>query len=127
MTFLYRYLPELIVAGHVYLAQPPLFRIIAGKQTQWALTEAEKVRILHGLRKNVNPEITRFKGLGEMMPGTLYRTTMDPALRSLLQVTIREGEALETDRTISDLMGKDVSRRFSLIMGGVDEVQALDI
>ncbi|HCP44895.1 MAG TPA: DNA topoisomerase IV subunit B [Deltaproteobacteria bacterium] len=127
LTFLYRYLPELINSGHVYLAQPPLFRIIAGKQTQWALTEREKERILHKLRKNVNPEITRFKGLGEMMPGTLYRTTMDPALRSLLQVTIREGEALETDQTISDLMGKDVSRRFNMIMGGVDEVQVLDV
>ena len=127
LTFIYRYLPKLIDAGHVYLAQPPLYRVIAGKDTHWARTEGHKVRILESLRKNVKPEVTRFKGLGEMMPATLYRTTMDPALRSILQVDIPGDQVLETDRVIGELMGKDPSKRFDFIMGSADDVSTLDI
>ena len=118
---------QLIESGHLYLAQPPLYRIVSGKDSHWALTEADKTHILEGLRKNSKPEITRFKGLGEMMPGTLYGTTMDPARRNLLKVAIPAGQALETDRVISELMGKDPAPRFKFIMNSADEVQALDV
>jgi len=127
LTFFYRHLPALIDAGHVYLAQPPLYRIVAGKHKHWALDEPHKAEILSDLPGNVKPEITRFKGLGEMMPGTLYGTTMDPARRNLLQVTIPKSQRLKTDRVISDLMGKDPSRRFSFIMESAGQVDALDV
>ncbi|MBJ94142.1 MAG: DNA topoisomerase IV subunit B [Rickettsiales bacterium] len=127
LTFIYRYLPRLIEGGHVYLAQPPLYRIISGKDTHWARSDGHKERIIGSLRKNSKPEVTRFKGLGEMMPATLYRTTMDPALRSILQVAIPSDQVLETDRVINDLMGKDPSKRFDFIMGGAGNVASLDI
>jgi DNA gyrase subunit B/topoisomerase-4 subunit B len=127
LTFIYRYLPKLIDSGHVYLAQPPLYRIIAGKDTHWARSDGHKDHIIGSLRKNVKPEVTRFKGLGEMMPATLFRTTMDPALRSILQVDIPGDQVLETDRVIGDLMGKDPSKRFDFIMGSATDVSTLDI
>ena len=127
LTFIYRYLPELILRGHVYLAQPPLYRVNAGKDTFWAGSDDERDRILGRLPRNLKPEITRFKGLGEMMPKTLFETTMDPSQRSLLQVRIPPGEWWETDTVMSDLMGKDVSRRFDMIMEGADQVEALDV
>ena len=127
LTFIYRYLPKLIDSGHVYLAQPPLYRIIAGKDTHWARSDGHRDRIIKSLRKNVKPEVTRFKGLGEMMPATLFRTTMDPALRSILQVDIPPDQVLETDKVIGELMGKDPSKRFDFIMGGASNVGSLDI
>ncbi len=127
LTFFYRHLPQLIEAGNVFLAQPPLYRVQSGKESFWARDEGEKERILAGLRKNAKPEITRFKGLGEMMPKTLYRTTMDPGQRSLLQVRVPAGEILETDRIIGDLMGKDPHPRFLWIMKSSEHVDALDV
>ena len=127
LTFIYRYLKPLIEAGFVYLAQPPLYRIDAGKETFWALDDRDRGRILKKLKKNVKPEIQRFKGLGEMMPQTLKATTLDPAKRRLLQVTIPEAERMTTERTISDLMGKDASARFDFIMGHATEVEELDV
>jgi len=127
LTFIYRYLPDLLLRGHVFLAQPPLYRINAGKETYWAGSDDERDRILGRIPRNTKPEITRFKGLGEMMPKTLYNTTMDPEKRNLLQVRIPPGEWWETDTVMSDLMGKDVSRRFELIMKGAAGVDALDV
>ena len=127
LTFLYRYLKPLIEAGFVYLAQPPLYRIDAGKETFWALDDRDRDKILKKLKKNVKPEIQRFKGLGEMMPQTLKATTLDPAKRRLLQVTIPDAERMTTERTISDLMGKDASARFEFIMGHAAEVEELDV
>ena len=127
LTFIYRYLKPLIEAGFVYLAQPPLYRIDAGKETYWALDDRDRGRILKKLKKNVKPEIQRFKGLGEMMPQTLKATTLDPAKRRLLQVTIPDAERMATERTISDLMGKDASARFDFIMGHAAEVEELDV
>jgi len=127
LTFIYRYLPELIIRGHIYLAQPPLYRINAGKETYWAGSDAERDRLLDRLPKNMKPEITRFKGLGEMMPKTLFNTTMDPARRTLLKVRIPPGEWWETDGVMSDLMGKDVARRFEMIMAGARQVDVLDV
>ncbi|HVK66758.1 MAG TPA: DNA topoisomerase IV subunit B [Polyangium sp.] len=122
LTFFYRHLPGLIRGGHVYLAQPPLFRIDAGKETHWALDEKERDRILVKLPKNHKPEISRFKGLGEMPAEDLKSTTLDPRRRRALRVII-EGE-LETDRILNELMGKDASARFRFIM---DRAQSAEI
>jgi DNA topoisomerase IV B subunit len=114
MTFFYRHLTQLIKEGYVYLAQPPLFRIDHGKETHWALDEADRDRIVGALPKNARPEIMRFKGLGEMQTGDLARTTLNPATRRLLRVTVENAE--ETDKVLTELMGKDVEARFKFIM-----------
>jgi len=114
LTFFYRHLRPLIQGGFVYLAQPPLFRVDHGKETFWALDEADRDRIVAGLPKNAKPEVMRFKGLGEMQPEELRRTTLDPATRRLLRVTVSDGP--ETDRILTELMGKDVEARFKFIM-----------
>ncbi|HEY0707853.1 MAG TPA: DNA topoisomerase IV subunit B [Polyangia bacterium] len=113
LTFFYRHLQPLIAGGFVYLAQPPLFRIDHGKVTHWALDEADRDRIIGTLPKNAKVEVMRFKGLGEMQPEELKRTTLDPAGRRLLRVTIKD--AMETDRVLTELMGKDVEGRFRFI------------
>ncbi len=126
LTFLYRHMRELIDEGRVYLALPPLYRIDIGKQTYWAADDDDRARILaeHGDGR-AKPEITRFKGLGEMMPKTLWETTLNPRTRRLLRVEI--ADALETDRVMSDLMGRDASARFRLIMERAEEAQELDV
>ncbi|MEZ4451201.1 MAG: DNA topoisomerase IV subunit B [Nannocystaceae bacterium] len=124
LTFFYRHLPELIRRGHVYIAQPPLFRVDIGKETHWAADDADLARILKEHTRG-KPEIQRFKGLGEMMPETLRDTTLDPKRRQLIQVAIRD--ELATDRTIASLMGKDASSRYSFIMERAAEADALDV
>jgi len=126
LTFIYRHMPQLIATGRVFLAQPPLYRIDIGKETYWALDDDHKARILkaHG-NGRANPEITRFKGLGEMMPKVLWQTTMDPKTRRLLRVEI--GDQIVTDRVINELMGKDPSARFRFIMERAEEAVELDV
>jgi DNA gyrase/topoisomerase IV subunit B len=114
LAFFFRHMPELIRKGHVYLAQPPLYRIDVGKETYWARDDAHKEEILASLRQNAKYEITRFKGLGEMPPKTLAETTLDPRQRTLLQVSIDSN--LEADRTFVELLGKDPSQRYRFIM-----------
>ena len=114
LTFFYRHLRPLIENGYVFLAQPPLFRIDHGKETFWALDEVDRDRILASLPKNAHPDIMRFKGLGEMQPEELKRTTLDPNSRRLLRVNIVD--VAEADRVLTDLMGKDVEARFNFIM-----------
>ena len=114
LTFFYRHLQPLIAGGYIYLAQPPLFRIDHGKETYWALDEVDRERIVASLPKNARVEVMRFKGLGEMQPEELKRTTLDPATRRLLRVTVRD--VAETDKVLTDLMGKDVEARFKFIM-----------
>ena len=130
LTFFYRYLRPLIEGGYVYLAQPPLFRVDALKETYWALDEADRDKLERLIRRK-NPratiEVQRFKGLGEMMPETLRETTLDPKRRRLLRVTIPDDARIETETTISDLMGKDAAPRFDLIMNHADEVEELDV
>jgi DNA gyrase subunit B/topoisomerase-4 subunit B len=126
LTFIYRHLPQLIANGKVFLAQPPLYRIDIGKETHWALDDAHKDRILkqHANGRG-NPEITRFKGLGEMMPKVLWETTLNPKTRRLLRVEI--SDQILTDRVINELMGKDASARFRFIMDRAEEAQELDV
>src|SRR4051812_16157601 len=128
LTFIYRHLPKLIQEGKVYLAQPPLYRIDIGKDTHWALDDAHKNAILKQHGKNGNrgtPEITRFKGLGEMMPKVLWETTLNPRTRRLLRVEVTD--QIVTDRVINELMGKDASARFGFIMERADEAEELDV
>ncbi|NNF57945.1 MAG: DNA gyrase subunit B [Rhodothermaceae bacterium] len=130
LTFFYRYLRPLIDGGHVYLAQPPLFRLDALKETWWALDEADREKIERQIKKKsprANIEVQRFKGLGEMMPATLKETTLDPKKRRLLRVTIPDDALIATEMTISDLMGKDASARFDFIMNRAADVEELDV
>src|SRR5262245_11008763 len=125
LTFIYRHLPQLMVNGKVFLAQPPLYRIDIGKETFWALDDAQKDAILKQRNGRGTPEITRFKGLGEMMPKVLWETTLNPRTRRLLRVEVTD--QLVTDRVINELMGKDASARFRFIMERADEAEELDV
>jgi DNA gyrase subunit B len=126
LTLLYRHLPELIRQGRVFLAVPPLYRIDIGKETYWAVDDADRDRILKEKQKgNAKPEITRFKGLGEMMPKVLWETTLNPRTRRLLKVEI--ADQLVTDRVINELMGKDASARFRFIMDRAEDAVELDV
>ena len=126
LTFIYRHMPGLIASARVFLAQPPLYRIDVGKETFWALDDAHRNRLLklHGNGRS-NPEITRFKGLGEMNPKVLWETTMNPRTRRLLRVEIQDH--IITDRVINELMGKDPSARFRFIMDRAEEAEELDV
>ncbi len=125
LTFFYRHLRALLKAGVVYLAQPPLFRIVAGKKTWWAKDERDRKRIVARLPARSKPEITRFKGLGEMPPATLFATTLDPARRRLLQVEVADTAGAE--QAIVELMGRESIHRFRLIMDGAESVDDLDV
>lgn len=114
LTFFFRYLPQLIKDGRVFLAQPPLYRVVAGKEAHWARDDAHKEQILSGLRNNAKYVITRFKGLGEMNSEVLGETTLNPRTRTLLQVDI--DNTLEADQMFVTLMGKDPSLRYEFIM-----------
>ena len=125
LTFFFRHMPGLISDGRLFIAVPPLYRIDIGKDTFWAADDEDRDRILgdHGGRGK--PEITRFKGLGEMMPKTLWSTTLNPATRRLLRVEV--DDQLETDRVIGDLMGRDASARFRFIMERAEDAAEIDV
>jgi DNA gyrase subunit B/topoisomerase-4 subunit B len=124
LTFLFRHMPQLIQAGRVYLAQPPLYRIDIGKETHWALDDAQRDVIVKRAGRGT-PEITRFKGLGEMMPKVLWETTLNPRTRRLLKVQITD--QLVTDRVMNELMGKDASARFRFIMERAEDAGEIDV
>jgi DNA gyrase subunit B/topoisomerase-4 subunit B len=109
----------------VFLAQPPLYRIDVGKETQWALDDRQKDEIVKRVNGKGRIEITRFKGLGEMMPKVLWETTLNPRTRRLLRVEI--ADQIATDRIINELMGKDPSARFKFIMERAEEAEELDV
>ena len=128
LTFFYRFLPKLVAHGKVFLAQPPLYRVDIGKDTYWALDDAHRDEIISTTEvktKRTTPEITRFKGLGEMMPKVLWQTTLNPSTRRLLRVEI--SDQIVTDRVINDLMGKDASARFRFIMDRAEDAEELDV
>ena len=128
LTFFYRYLKRLIDEGHVFIAQPPLYRIDIGKETYWAADDQQRERILGQYARNGRKaEIVRFKGLGEMMPATLYKTTLDPDSRRLLEVRIAPEDCLATENTITELMGRDPAARFDFVTHRAHEADALDI
>jgi DNA gyrase/topoisomerase IV subunit B len=126
LTFFYRHLPELVRRGKLYIARPPLYKIMVGKnETYWAHDDEHKAEILKGLRANAKPEITRFKGLGEMSAPTLRETTLDPKRRTLLQV--RVDSDLEADKTFVTLLGKEPQLRYRFIMESSSLADELDV
>jgi DNA gyrase subunit B len=125
LVFFFRHLLELIRKGHVFIAQPPLYRIDVGKETFWARDDAHKDQILAGLRKGAKPEISRFKGLGEMDPKVLAETTLDPKNRTLLKVEI--DSLLETEKTFIDLLGKDPTQRQRFVLHKAPEIDVEEI
>ncbi|MFT3879204.1 MAG: DNA topoisomerase IV subunit B [Gemmatales bacterium] len=125
LTFFFRYLPQLIKDGRVFLAQPPLYRVVAGKEAHWARDDAHKEQILAGLRNNAKYVITRFKGLGEMNSEVLGETTLNPRSRTLLQVDV--DNTLEADQMFVTLMGKDPSLRYEFIMNSAAMATAAEL
>ena len=127
LDFFFRHMEDLIRKGHVYIAQPPLYRIDVGKETYWAKDDEDKERILAGLRANAKPEITRFKGLGEMDARVLARTTLDPRHRTLLKVEI--DSVLDAQNAFRELLGKDADPRYNFIMekAGQTVAEELDV
>jgi len=125
LTFLYRRMLPLIEQGFLYIAQPPLYRIQTGRKIEYTYTEEEKDAYLASLNGSRNPQIQRYKGLGEMNPDQLWETTMDPDTRHMLGVTV--DNALEVDDTFTTLMGEMVAPRKSFIQAHARSVQNLDV
>lgn len=127
LDFLFRHMPDLIRKGHVYLAQPPLYRVNVGKDTYWARDDQHKDEIIAGLRANAKTEVTRFKGLGEMDAKDLASTTLDRRTRTLLKVEIDDN--LAAIAAFTELLGKDADHRYKFIMERAEQasMEELDV
>jgi len=125
LTFFFRHMVELINHGHLYIAQPPLYRIKAKKSQDWVYSEQEKEELLRKLKGSKKVEIQRYKGLGEMSAEQLWETTMNPATRTLLAVTIED--ATKADKIFHTLMGGEVPPRKAFIQAHAKNVRNLDI
>ncbi|MEA2526285.1 MAG: gyrase subunit, partial [Thermomicrobiales bacterium] len=123
LTFFYRHLEQIILDGHLFIAQPPLYRVKAGKEESWVYTEEQRQEAMKRLGEKA--EVQRYKGLGEMNPDQLWSTTMDPVKRTLMQVTIDDGVA--ADETFDMLMGTAVPPRKKFIQTHAREVVNLDV
>jgi topoisomerase-4 subunit B len=127
MTFFYRELPELIRHGHVYLAQPPLYRIVQGAKSTYAMDDTAREKLVKTFKPGAKLEISRFKGLGEMPPAVLKETTMDPAKRTLLRIITPLEQRAETSELVEQLMGKRPELRFQFIQENAGRAIEVDI
>ena len=127
LTFLYRFMPDLIKQGYVYLAQPPLYKLERNKKVWYAYSDEELDSILKEVGRDNSNKIQRYKGLGEMDAEQLWETTMDPERRVLLRVTMDEQAESETDLTFTVLMGDKVEPRREFIEENAKFVKNLDI
>ena len=128
MTFFYRELPELVRHGHVYLAQPPLYRLTQGAKSVYAMNDADReAKTKREFKAGVKVEVSRFKGLGEMPPSQLKETTMDPAKRTLLKVVALPEERATTNDLVESLMGRRPELRFQFIQEHARTIEDLDV
>ena len=125
LTFFFRHMEPLITGGHLYIAQPPLYRVQLGKQRSYVYSDQERDELLARLPAGKNPSVNRYKGLGEMDPEELWETTMNPATRTILQVTVED--AIKADEIFSMLMGDEVMPRKRYIEAHARHVKNLDI
>ena len=127
LTFFYDKMPELIKAGHLYIAQPPLFRITQGNKTLYARDDEHKIDIMNSLDKSKKIETSRFKGLGEMPPIQLKQTTMNPTDRTLLRVILSNVNNTYTKMFVEDLMGKSPEKRLNFIQKYASENEIVEL
>jgi topoisomerase-4 subunit B len=127
MTFFYREMPELIRNGHVFLAQPPLYRLTQGAKSVYAMNDDDREQKMKIFKTSGKIEISRFKGLGEMPPAALKETTMDPKRRTLLKVVSSAQDRAETDERVESLMGRKPELRFQFIQDNARTVEEVDV